>query len=90
MKITHLEINNFRKLKNVSTEMNSLMLLVGKNNSGKTTFIEIFEKFFSDFQFNIRDFSKGLITRVIINNFYDEINKTEKPIENEVYDELAL
>jgi len=90
MKITHLEINNFRKLKNVSTEMNSLMLLVGKNNSGKTTFIEIFEKFFSDSKFNIRDFSKGLITRVIINNIYDEINETEKPIESEVYDELAL
>ncbi len=52
MYIKSISINNFRLLKNSTIELNNekkqdLSLLIGKNNSGKTSFIVIFDKFFN-------------------------------------------
>lgn len=62
MKITNIEIKNFRLFKEASLSLeNDLTLLVGKNNSGKTSLIEILEKFLSvekiDRHFYYEDFS---------------------------------
>lgn len=46
MQIKQIEVKNFRKLQNISIDLNeSITLVVGRNNSGKTSLSEIFNKF---------------------------------------------
>ena len=46
MRIRKIEINNFRLLQSSSLDMtDGLTLLVGKNNTGKTSFVVLLEKF---------------------------------------------
>lgn len=78
MKIIKVEINNFRLLKNLSVDMTDMMLLVGKNNSGKTSFFEIFELFLDSKKFALTDFSKGLITKENINKIYEDFEKLDE------------
>lgn len=57
MYITRIRIKNFRLLKNSTLEMKKdLSLLVGKNNSGKTSLLVLFEKFYENKDFAIDDF----------------------------------
>lgn len=64
MKIIDVEIKNYRLLENI-TDGNSVKIkdettiLVGKNNSGKTSFSYIFDTFFNNNRFNFEDFSIG-------------------------------
>lgn len=39
MKITNVEINNFRNLTNVKLPLNKLTSIIGSNNSGKSNFL---------------------------------------------------
>lgn len=78
MKIKKVEINNFRLLKKLSVDMTDMMLLVGKNNSGKTSFFEVFDLFLDSKKFTLADFSKGLITKKRINKLYEEFEKIEE------------
>lgn len=68
MHITNIKIRNFRLIEDVSLELNDmkqdLSLLIGRNNSGKTSFIVLLEKFlsssspnfiFDDYPINLRD-----------------------------------
>ncbi len=65
MIISKIEVNNFRLLQNSSLDMtDGLTLLVGKNNTGKTSFVVLLEKFltksnpsfsYSDFPLSIRE-----------------------------------
>ncbi|UXJ53510.1 ATP-dependent nuclease [Pseudomonas citronellolis] len=49
MKIRRIKAQNFRMLKNSMLELQpELSLLIGRNNSGKTSFLILFEKFYSD------------------------------------------
>ena len=60
MKIKKVEINNFRILENVTIDLDDdITLIVGRNNSGKTSLTEIFHKFFSSdkSKFRFEDFS---------------------------------
>lgn len=60
MKITKVEIKNFRILEDISLSLdNRVTLIVGRNNSGKTSFTELFYKFLgtSSSQFIFEDFS---------------------------------
>jgi predicted ATPase len=41
MRLTHLEIKGFRSLYDVSIEMRPLMVLIGPNGSGKTSFLDV-------------------------------------------------
>ena len=43
IKIIEVRIRNFRCLKSVSVKLNDLTLLIGQNNSGKTSFIKALE-----------------------------------------------
>lgn len=65
MRIRKIEVNNFRLLQSSSLDMtDGLTLLVGKNNTGKTSFVVLLEKFlakskpsfsYSDFPISLRD-----------------------------------
>lgn len=57
MHIAKIKIKNFRLLRNTTLDVKKgLSLLIGKNNSGKTSFIVIFQKFFQDKKFNLDDY----------------------------------
>lgn len=58
MKITKISAVNFRALQDVTLDLrDSLSLLIGKNNSGKTSLLVLFEKFYeSGVAFNYHDF----------------------------------
>jgi len=65
MKLIKIKIKNFRLLQDVSVDINEdLSLIIGKNNSGKTSFLTILEKFLSGEssknKFSFYDFSSEL------------------------------
>ena len=79
MQIKKAEVANFRKLKNVTIDLDdSVTLIVGRNNSGKTSLSEVFNKFlgpnnpgftFDDFSFSVlSDYNDAL-------NLYEEYLK---------------
>lgn len=58
MKITNIKIRNFRLLDNVEINLEEITTaIVGKNNSGKTSFSEIFNVFMNNKKFEFEDFS---------------------------------
>lgn len=73
MRITKIRVQNFRRLKDISIDLeDELSVIIGKNNSGKTSLLLIFDKFiasgssknslsFDDF--NV-DFKEELKTRI--------------------------
>ena len=68
MKITKFEINHFRALENfVLTIENDLSVIIGKNNTGKTSLLSILDGFLgeSKFSFEFHDFNK----KYLANNF---------------------
>lgn len=61
MYISKLKIKNFRLLKDVEMDLEEkVSLLVGKNNTGKTSLLMIFEKFFDEKPFTYNDFNTAL------------------------------
>ncbi|TQV63325.1 MAG: ATP-binding protein [Sulfurovum sp.] len=58
MKIKNIKIENFRLLDNAEINLEDITTaIVGKNNSGKTSFSEIFNIFMNDRKFDFEDFS---------------------------------
>lgn len=60
MKIESAQIKNFRMLKELNIDFEDVLsLVIGKNNSGKTSFLSILQKFLSDSkpEFAFEDFS---------------------------------
>ena len=60
MKIQQFKISNFRLLKDFSIDLeNNLSLIIGKNNTGKTSFLSLLEKFLkgSKNSFSFEDFN---------------------------------
>jgi putative ATP-dependent endonuclease of OLD family len=71
MFISKIRIKNFRLLKDTTLLLNEdkkqdLSLLIGRNNSGKTSFIMLFDKFYRNesFKFNFYDFSTSLRDKI--------------------------
>lgn len=61
MEIEKIKIKNFRLLKDSVLEMkDDLSLLIGRNNSGKTSLLVLFEKFYNNENFTYDDFSLSL------------------------------
>lgn len=65
MHISTIRIQNFRLLKDTTLELedesnNELSLLIGKNNSGKTSFVVLFEKLLKSGKFHYDDFPMSL------------------------------
>ncbi|MCX6154063.1 MAG: ATP-dependent endonuclease [Candidatus Kapabacteria bacterium] len=62
MKIENIEIKNFRLLKDVSLTLEDMStVIVGRNNSGKTSLTEIFRRFSKREKFKLEDFSLSSI-----------------------------
>ncbi|URJ48511.3 ATP-dependent nuclease [Paenibacillus polymyxa] len=62
MRLKDVEVKNYRLLKNITGDNNvhidmNTTLIVGKNNSGKTSFTHVFERFLKDRKFEWEDFS---------------------------------
>ena len=59
MKITKIDIQNFRLLKNFSIDLEEeLSLVIGKNNTGKTSLLTVLDKFLNDTKsFSYNDFN---------------------------------
>jgi len=62
MKVTMLNAKNFRALKDVTLDLrDKLSLIIGRNNSGKTSLLVLFEKFYdSSIGFTYHDFPLSL------------------------------
>lgn len=91
MKITKVKIFNFRILENVTVDFDEVVtLIVGRNNSGKTSLAEVFNNFFSGekSKFRFEDFTlnsyKGFGES---KRFYDEYKLS---VENEEGEEVIL
>ncbi|NFI51377.1 ATP-binding protein [Clostridium botulinum] len=69
MKLEKIDINNFRKLfEEVNIDIDFETLVVGKNNTGKTSIFEVVDKFLSGgSSFKFEDFSSHTITSNYIN-----------------------
>src|SRR3546814_13418623 len=62
MRIKHVEIENFRLLRHVAIGLEErTTLIVGRNNSGKTSIAELFRRLLSEraLSFKLEDFSLG-------------------------------
>lgn len=58
MKIKQVSIRGFRRLENITVDLEeSDTIFVGPNNSGKTTATAAFRCFLGEKQFNLHDFS---------------------------------
>jgi len=72
MKISKIQVENYRLLKNFSIDLeNDLSLVIGKNNSGKTSLLTVIEKFingnsrsftFEDFNLDFKETLTGIVS----------------------------
>lgn len=97
MKIFKLEIDNYRLLKDFSIDLeNELSLIIGKNNTGKTSILSVLDKFlgqsermkFNFDDFNI-DFKKSLKEKVEIDAAITEDCYKRSGIELRLYIEYT-
>ena len=94
MKITKIDIQNFRLLKNFSIDLEEeLSLVIGKNNTGKTSLLTVLDKFLNDTKsfsyndFNI-DFKKDL-KRIVEEETIDEEDYTPEGIKLKIFIEYT-
>ena len=94
MRITKFDIQNFRLLKNFSIDLEEeLSLVIGKNNTGKTSLLTVLDKFLNDTKsfsyndFNI-DFKKGL-KQIVEEGTIDEEDYTPEGIKLKIFIEYT-
>src|SRR5690625_7161835 len=77
MHIKKIKIRNFRLLKETEVDLNKdLSLFIGKNNSGKTSLLVLFERLFQQQnEFNFNDFSLYLTNDIKKINRETNVNK---------------
>lgn len=65
MRITKIQAKNFRLLQDSVMDFDrDLCLLLGRNNTGKTSFMVLIEKFLKNGDFNFNDFSINLRSKL--------------------------
>jgi predicted ATP-dependent endonuclease of OLD family len=80
MNITQIQIQNFRLLKKSTLSMKTdLSILIGRNNSGKTSFLVLFEKFYNNLSFNYNDFPISM--RETINHIDEDTKQKDLTIQ---------
>ena len=85
MKITKVKIFNFRILQSITVDFeDTTTLIVGRNNSGKTSLAEVFNNFFSGekSKFRFEDFSISIQKKFLkslkrYDNFIESVNNNE-------------
>lgn len=90
MKISKIQVHNFRALLDSKMDFNQkLCLMIGRNNTGKTSFMVLFEKFLHKLSFDFNDFSVGIREKIL--NITTETDVSKLAIQlilNITYDEL--
>ena len=94
MKITKIDIQNFRLLKDFSIDLEEeLSLVIGKNNTGKTSFLTVLDKFLNDTKsFSYNDFNIDLkkdLKQIVEEGTIDEENYTPKGIKLKIFIEYT-
>ncbi|MFA6090766.1 MAG: AAA family ATPase, partial [Candidatus Gracilibacteria bacterium] len=95
MKIKSLRVKNFRLLENIpNIELDaSYTIIVGRNNSGKTSLTELFKKFLNEgskFQFedfSLHSYAKFQESFKLYKDYKDETNEEEKEEKERVFRE---
>lgn len=76
MRITKIQAKNFRILQNSIMDFHrDLCLLLGRNNTGKTSFMVLIEKFLKNGDFNFNDFSINLRSELFAFNEKTDVNE---------------
>ncbi len=76
MRITKIKVNNFRILQNSVMDFNrDLCLLLGRNNTGKTSLMVLIEKFLKNGNFNFNDFSINLRNKLFAFDSTTDVNE---------------
>ena len=94
MKITKIDIQNFRLLKDFSIDLEKeLSLVIGKNNTGKTSLLTVLDKFLNDTKsFSYNDFNIDFNTKlkqIVVEETIDEENYTPKGIKLKIFIEYT-
>ena len=94
MRITKLNIQNFRLLKNFSIDLEEeLSLVIGKNNTGKTSLLTVLDKFLNDTKsFSYNDFNidcKKDLKRIVEEETIDEEDYTPEGIKLKIFIEYT-
>ncbi|MBD5086493.1 MAG: AAA family ATPase [Clostridiales bacterium] len=89
MYINEISIRNFRILSESQMDFgNDLCLMIGKNNTGKTSFLVLFEKFLGQLSFDFNDFSLKLRDKILtIDSNTDETELSIQLILNIQYED---
>ena len=76
MRITKISVRNFRVLQNSTLDFDrDLCLMLGRNNTGKTSFMVLIEKFLKNGEFNFNDFSVNLRSELFAINAATDVNR---------------
>lgn len=76
MRITKIQAKNFRILQNSVMDFNrDLCLLLGRNNTGKTSFMVLIEKFLKNGEFNFNDFPINLRSKLFAFDETTDVNE---------------
>ena len=76
MRITKIQAKNFRILQNSVMDFDrDLCLLLGRNNTGKTSFMVLIEKFLKNGDFNFNDFSINLRSKLFAFDEKTDVNE---------------
>lgn len=76
MRITRIAVRNFRIMQNSVMDFDrDLCLMLGRNNTGKTSFMVLIEKFFKNENFNFNDFSVNLRSKLFAFNDATDVNE---------------
>lgn len=80
MYIKEISIRNFRILSNTTMDLsNKLCLMIGRNNTGKTSFMILFDKFINGLSFDFNDFSVNQREKIL--NLDQNTDETELAIQ---------
>ena len=82
MKLHSIDFKNYRKsIDKCVLSINKQTIIVGKNNTAKTSVIEIMTKFLTNTStFKISDFNYKIIKKSFINDLYDKYKNGEKEL----------
>ncbi len=88
MKITKVRVSNFRLLQEITVDFDDVVtLIVGRNNSGKTSLAELFNNFFSGgakSKFRFEDFSLNVYPKFLESlKYYEEYAAAVESVEDE-------
>ena len=82
MRIYSIDFKNYRKsVDKCALSINKQTLIVGKNNTSKTSVVEIMTKFLTNTSsFKISDFNYKIIKKSFVNDLYDKYKSGEKEL----------